>query len=251
MEGSFTTVVISAAVGGVAGAVFPTIKDAIKFVVLEADSKKNKLYGDMRASLKVARSRLALQKEVTERTEQISKLVTQGQLLLQRYREGTPFDDVKSELVDISLALQSQQAYLVPFDLKERLSPEAATHIATSIAFSDHMRSMLRMIRANEGSDPGVLARKEGDATKHELAMGRLIELQSALDSSLSLWIRADNDEDAKSDHKYKQMEGLVEDLKQRRKLSLGFLIGVAVFVAIAVPVLLHYQRLAILAAAH
>jgi len=242
MADNFATVLISAGVGGVAGAVFPAVKDAISFVVLESGSQIEKLYADLKLSIAGAKSRVALQKEVTEHTHRINTLVNQGQDLWRQYRAGKPFDDLSSVFVSTMLDLQSEQAYLGPFDLKQRLSPEAATHIAASIAFSDHMRSMLRMMRANEFSDRGVLERKDGDAPNYQIAMGRLIELQAAVDSSLSLWIRADDDEDRRIDHSMAAMEGTIRDLKRRRKLSIGFLIFMAVAAVVIVLLLVHYQ---------
>ncbi len=242
MADNFATVLISAGVGGVAGAVFPAVKDAVNFVVLESGSQIEKLYADLKLSIAEAKSRLALQKEVTEHTHKINTLVNHGRDLFSQYREGKAFDDLSSEWVSTMLDLQSEQAYLGPFDLRLRLSPEAATHITASIAFSDHMRSMLRMMRANEFSDKGVLERKDGDAPNYQIAMGRLIELQAAVDSSLSLWIRADDDEDRRIDRRMAEMEGTIRDLKRRRKLSIGFLIFMALAAVVIVLLLVHYQ---------
>ena len=243
MESNFTTVVISAGVGGVAGAVFPAVKDAINFVVLDSGSEIEKLYAELKLSIAVAKSRVALQKEVTEHTHRVNTLVNQGQDLFRQYRGGRPFDALSSELVSIMLGLQSEQAYLGPFDLKLRLNPEAAAHTAAAIAYSDHMRAMLRMMRANEFSDPGVLDRKDVGVPNYQMAMGKLIELQAAVDSSLTLWIRADDEDDARMDHLRAEMERGIRNLKRKRQISILFLIALGVVVAVMVPVLLRYQR--------
>jgi hypothetical protein len=243
MEGNFTTVVISAGVGGVAGAVFPVIKDAISFVVLDSPSEIEKLYADLKVCIAEAKSRNALQKEVTAHTASVNRLVNQGKDLFHKYRQGSSFEALSSDFVSTMLELQNEQAYLGPLDLILKARPEAAVHLKSSIAFANHMRKMLQMMRANEFSDPGVLGRKDGDASNAEVAMGRLTELQARVYSSQTQWIRTDTDEDIREDHRMAEMERTIRDLKRKRWLSIAFLISLGVGVLVMIPVLLHYGK--------
>jgi hypothetical protein len=243
MEGNFTTVVISAGVGGVAGAVFPVLKDAISFVVLDASSEIQKLYANLKLSVAEAKSRNALMRDVTNHTSTVHALVNRGKDIFDKYKQGASFDALSSDFVETMLQLQSERAYLGPLDLAAKVRPEAAVHIKASIAFANHMRSMLRMMRANEFSDPGVLQRKDGDVSNAEAAIGRLIELQAALDSSLTVWTRAKTEENVREDHNMDETQRTIDDLKRKRKLSIAFLIAIGIAVAAAVPVLLHYGK--------